>query len=44
MEYVGDNRFNLAYMRHTGQWWEVFQGLTLDECLKTIIEDGIFQP
>jgi hypothetical protein len=44
MEYVGDSRFNLSYMRHTGRWWEVFQGLTLDECLKTIREEGIFHP
>jgi hypothetical protein len=44
MEYVGDNRFNLSYMRHTGQWWEVFQGLTLDECLETIREEDIFHP
>ena len=21
LEYVGDDRFNLAYMRHTGKWW-----------------------
>lgn len=24
MEYVAANRFNLAYMRHTGQWLEVY--------------------
>ena len=40
----GDRRFNLAYMRHTGKWWEVHQGLTLDKCLKTIREDPTFQP
>ena len=31
MEYVGDGKFNLAYMRHTGKWWEVYRGLTADE-------------
>jgi hypothetical protein len=30
MEYVGYRRFNLAYMRHTGRWWEVYEGLTYD--------------
>jgi hypothetical protein len=44
LEYVGNRRFNLAYMRHTGKWWEVHQGLTLDKCLKTIREDPTFQP
>src|SRR5262249_54776249 len=41
MEYVGDHRFNLAYMRHTGKWWEVYQGLTLAQSLKKIREEGI---
>ena len=44
MEYVGAGRFNLAYMRHTGKWWEVYQGLTAEECLETIRDEGIFQP
>ena len=42
LEYVGNRRFNLAYMRHTGKWWEVYQGLTLDKCLKTIRDDATF--
>jgi len=44
MEYVGNRMFNLAYMRHTDKWEEVFQGLPLDECLQTIRDEGIFQP
>ena len=36
LEYAGDDKFNLAYMRHTGQWWEIFQELTLDECMEEI--------
>jgi hypothetical protein len=44
MEYVGGGRFNLAYMRHTGKWWEVYQGLTIQECLESIRGEGIFQP
>ena len=36
MEYVGNDKFNLAYMRHTGQWWETFTGMDLDECLDTV--------
>jgi hypothetical protein len=44
MEYVGDCKFNLAYMRHTGKWWEVYRSLTADECLKRIGDEAIFQP
>jgi hypothetical protein len=44
MEYVGDGRFNLAYMRHTEKWWEVHQGLTVQQCIKAIRDEGIFQP
>jgi hypothetical protein len=44
LEYVGAGRFNLAYMRHTDQWWEVHQGLMLDQCLDLIRDDGLFQP
>ena len=44
MEYIGDGRFNLAYMRHTGKWWEVYQGLTVDDCLEAIRGQVIFQP
>jgi hypothetical protein len=44
LKYVGANRFNLAYMRHTGQWWEIERGLSVDECLKLIKENGLFSP
>ncbi len=44
MEYVGDGRFALAFMRHTGQWVELYEGLTVDECLKAIKDDPWFQP
>jgi hypothetical protein len=44
LEYVGNRRFNLAYMRHTGKWWEVHTGLSLAKCLDIIREDPIFQP
>ena len=44
MEYVENNKFNLAYMRHTEKWFEVFQDLSMDECLKIIEDDPIFMP
>jgi hypothetical protein len=44
MEYVGGDKFNLAYMRHTEKWWEVGQGLTVDQCIEAIRDGGIFHP
>lgn len=44
MEYVENNKFNLSYMRHTEKWFEVFQALSMDECLKLIEEDPTFLP
>ena len=44
MEYTGYGKFNLAYMRHTGQWAEIFTGLTVDECLDTIKNEPYFHP
>jgi hypothetical protein len=44
LEYTGNGRFNLAYMRHTDQWATVFYDLTLDECLEQIAANELFWP
>jgi len=44
LEYTGGGRFNLAYMRHTGQWVEIYQDLSLDDCLAAIRDDPWFHP
>jgi len=44
LEYIGGDRFNLAYMRHTGQWHEIIQSISLNDALEMIKEGGIFQP
>lgn len=44
IECVNNERFNLAYMRHTEKWCEVEQGLTLDTCMKKIREDYFYHP
>jgi hypothetical protein len=44
LEFVGNNHFALSFMRHTEQWWMLYPELTLDQCLKTIQEDPLFQP
>jgi len=44
MAYVGNTRFNLAYMRHNGKWNEIFFDLSLDECLAVIRDEPHFFP
>ena len=44
IEYAGTNRFHLSYMRHTGQWFELYRDLSLIECLSHISQEPHFQP
>jgi hypothetical protein len=39
MQFAGENRFHLAYMRYTGAWVVVYHDLPLEGCL-TAIRDG----
>jgi hypothetical protein len=43
MEYVGNGKFSLSYMRHTGQWIELYDGLPVDRCFEAIRDDPWFQ-
>lgn len=42
LEYAGSGRFRLAFMRHTGEWIELYTDLALDECLAAIRDDPFF--
>lgn len=44
LEYVGNDRFHLSFMRHTGAWVEQYQHQSLAECLATIRDDPFYQP
>ena len=44
LEYVDNECFNLSYMRHTGQWWEIYTELSLDESLDAIRDEPHFLP
>ncbi len=44
MGYVGQNRFNLSYMRHTGKWCEIYPELSVDECLAAVSNEPHFLP
>jgi hypothetical protein len=44
MEYVGNAKFALYFMRHTGEWVGLYDALSVDESLKAIQEDPWFGP
>lgn len=44
MELVGDGKFTLSFMRHTGKWVELYTGLSVDDCMKAIQDDPWFMP
>ena len=44
LEYVGPDRYDLSYMRYTGQWWELYQGYSLEDCFNAIKDEPHFQP
>lgn len=44
MKYTGAGLFELAFMRYTGEWVDVYAGLTLDACLSSIRDDEWFHP
>jgi len=44
MAYVGEDQFNLSYMRHTTKWWEVYPDMSLYECIEAIRDDPLFTP
>src|ERR1700678_3625391 len=44
MEHVGNGKFTLSFMRHTGDWVPLFEDQTVDECMKAIQDDPWFVP
>ena len=44
LEYVGEGRFNVSFMRHTDKWEEIYAGLTAEESLAAVQDDPWFQP
>ncbi len=44
MQYAGNRRFHLSFMRYTGQWIQIYTDLTVDECIEAIRDDPYFSP
>jgi hypothetical protein len=41
---VGPDRFDVMWLRHTGQWWRLYESVSLAEALECIEKDGHLQP
>jgi hypothetical protein len=44
MEYLGNAKFALYFMRYTGEWVGIYDALSVDECMKAIQDDPWFVP
>ena len=44
LDWIGRNRFDIQWRRHTGQWFRLHNGLTLVEAIATIKADGHLHP
>jgi hypothetical protein len=42
MQYAGNRRFHLSFMRYTSQWIQLYTDLMVDECIETIRDDPYF--
>jgi hypothetical protein len=42
LEYVREDRFNLAFMCYTGQWVVPYPDLSFERCLAAIEDDPLF--
>jgi hypothetical protein len=44
LTYKSPDSFDLAYFRHTGQWFTVLYDISLSDCLERVKSDPIFSP
>jgi hypothetical protein len=44
MEYIGDSKFAICFMRHNGEWVGIYDALSVDECMTAIQDVAWFQP
>lgn len=44
LDWISTDRFDIQWHRHTGQWFRLYRGLTLDKAIETLKSDGILHP
>ena len=42
MQYAGEQKFHLSFLRYTGQWVQIYTYLTVDACLEAVRDDPYF--
>jgi hypothetical protein len=43
-EHLAEVRFDVMWRRHTGQWWRLYDAVSLEEALRSIETDICLQP
>lgn len=44
MEFIGDGKFALYFMRYTGEWVGIHDSMSVDESMEAIQDDECFSP
>lgn len=44
MEYLGDGKFDLFFVRHNDKWFALYHDISVDECMEAIQNDAWFVP
>jgi len=44
LDWVGRDRFDLQWHRHTGKWFCLYRSLSLSQALSTILANGLLHP
>ena len=44
LDWISPNRFDIQWHRHTGEWFRLHRGLTLEKAIETLRSDGILHP
>ncbi len=44
LEYIGNNEFQLFFMRYTGEWINLYQDISLEKVFKMIKDEPYFEP
>lgn len=44
LEFVGRDRFDISYFRHTEKWFRLFRDVSLRDALRLIEDEGLLHP
>ena len=44
LDWIGRDRFDIQWHRHTGEWFCLYRGLTLLRAIDTLRSDGLLHP